>query len=157
MNGHAGWQPIATAPKDGTKVLLRKDGEIFVGWYDDKHDEKYAWWFVDSTEMEEKIEQPFGYSETFVRMNAWGKGHGPEEWRRLEELAELVAKQAAALKLAREAIGEVQDLIGESHGVYGLHLNGDESPWGELEQGGRFERLTLLNEALAAIDALKGE
>ena len=61
-------------------------------------------------------------------------------------------RQSAALKLAREAIGEVQDLIGESHGVYGLHLNGDESPWGELEQGGRFERLTLLNEALAAID-----
>ena len=58
----------------------------------------------------------------------------------------------SALKLARAALGEVQDLIGESHGVYGLHLNGDESPWGELEQGGRFERLTLLNEALAAID-----
>ena len=58
----------------------------------------------------------------------------------------------SALKLARAALGEVQDLIGESHGVYGLHLNGDESPWGELAQGGRFERLTLLNEALAAID-----
>ena len=68
-----------------------------------------------------------------------------------------VERQSAALKLAREAIGEVQDLIGGSHGVYGLHLNGDESPWGELEQGGRFERLTSLNEALAAIDALKGE
>ena len=69
-----------------------------------------------------------------------------------------VAQQSAALKLAWEALGEVQDLIGESHGVYGLHLNGDESPWGELEQGGRFERLTSLNEALAAIDeVLKGE
>lgn len=69
-----------------------------------------------------------------------------------------VERQSAALKLAREALGEVQDLIGESHGVYGLHLNGDESPWGELEQGGRFERLTSLNEALAAInEVLKGE
>ena len=68
-----------------------------------------------------------------------------------------IHEQSAALKLAKDAIGEVQDLIGESHGVYGLHLNGDESPWGELEQGDRFERLTLLNEALAAIDALKGE
>ena len=69
-----------------------------------------------------------------------------------------VAQQSSALKLAREALGEVQDLIGESHGVYGLHLNGDESPWGELEQGGRFERLTSLNEALAAInEVLKGE
>lgn len=68
-----------------------------------------------------------------------------------------VAQQSAALKLAWEALGEVQDLIGESHGVYGLHLNSDESPWGELEQGGRFERLTLLNEALAAIDNALGE
>ena len=72
--------------------------------------------------------------------------------------AKLLTKQSAALKLAREALGEVQDLIGESHGVYGLHLNGDESPWNELEQGGKFERLTSLNEALAAIDSLqKGE
>ena len=69
-------------------------------------------------------------------------------------LREQVEKLTAALKLSREALGEVQDLIGESHGVYGLHLNGDESPWNELEQGGEFERLTSLNEALAAIDAL---
>ena len=65
-----------------------------------------------------------------------------------------VAQQSAALKLARGALGEVQDLISESHGVYGLHLNGDESPWSESEQGGRFERLTTLPEALAAINAL---
>ena len=65
-----------------------------------------------------------------------------------------VERQSAALKLAREALTEVQDLIGESSGVYGLHLNGDESPWSEVEQGGRFERLTTLPEALAAIDAL---
>lgn len=69
-----------------------------------------------------------------------------------------VAQQSSALKLAREALGEVQDLIGESSGVYGLHLNGDESPWSEVEQGGRFERLTTLLEALAAInEVLKGE
>ena len=65
-----------------------------------------------------------------------------------------VERQSAALKLARVALGEVQDLIDDSHGVYGLHLNGDESPWSEVEQGGRFERLTTLPEALAAIDAL---
>lgn len=68
-----------------------------------------------------------------------------------------VERQSAALKLAKEALTEVQDLIGESSGVYGLHLNSDESPWSEVEQGGRFERLTTLLEALAAIDALKGE
>ena len=30
----------------------------------------------------------------------------------------------------------VRSLINESGGVYGLHLNGDNSPWGELEKGG---------------------
>ena len=69
-------------------------------------------------------------------------------------IIDAIEAQSAALKLAREALGEVQDLISESHGVYGLHLNGDESPWSEIEQGGRFERLTTLPEALAAIDAL---
>ena len=70
----------------------------------------------------------------------------------------LIDRKSSALKLARAALVEVQDLIGESQGVYGLHLNGDESPWDEIEQGGRFERLTSLNEALAAIDSLlKGE
>jgi hypothetical protein len=29
---------------------------------------------------------------------------------------------------------------------YGLHLNGDPSPWDELLPGGRFERLTNLVE-----------
>ena len=37
--------------------------------------------------------------------------------------------------------------------VVRLHLNGDNSPWSEIEQGGRFERLTTMPEALAAIDA----
>ena len=68
-----------------------------------------------------------------------------------------VERQSAALKLARDAITEIQGLIEESHGVYGLHMNGDDSPWNELEQGGRFERLTTLNEALAAINEVLGE
>ena len=67
-----------------------------------------------------------------------------------------VERQSAALKLAKDALGEMQDLIDESYGVYGLHLNGDESPWSELEQGGRFERLITLNEALAAINEVLG-
>ena len=67
-----------------------------------------------------------------------------------------IERQSAALKLAKDALGEMQDLIDESYGVYGLHLNGDESPWSELEQGGRFERLITLNEARAAINEVLG-
>ena len=63
----------------------------------------------------------------------------------LVEQAELLAAQNEAL---RSALEEVKSLIGETTGVYGLHLNGDLSPWAEIEQGGRFERLTLLDDAL---------
>ena len=33
----------------------------------------------------------------------------------------------------------VRELINNSQGIYGLHLNGDPSPWQEIEEGGRFE------------------
>lgn len=47
------------------------------------------------------------------------------------------------------AIKAVQDLINESHGVYGLHLNGDLSPWDELLEGGKYEEWLLpLSKAL---------
>lgn len=47
----------------------------------------------------------------------------------------------------------VRGLINESEGVYGLHLNGDVSPWAELEQGGRYEEwLRDFNEAEDEID-----
>lgn len=41
---------------------------------------------------------------------------------------------------------EVWDLVAESQGVAGLHLNGDIAPWEELLPGGRFERLSSLPE-----------
>lgn len=50
-------------------------------------------------------------------------------------------------------VDEIDSLIGESTGVYGLHQNGDPSPWHELLAGGRFQRLDL-GEARAAVDRL---
>lgn len=68
-----------------------------------------------------------------------------EEYRLLEQQNLALA---AAIEAKNAALQEVADLIGESSGVYGLHLNGDPAPWEELEQGGRFERLTSLHDAL---------
>jgi hypothetical protein len=49
-------------------------------------------------------------------------------------------------------IKAVAELINDSQGVYGLHLNGDPSPWDELLQGGIFEEwlvdFSKANEAL---------
>ena len=44
-------------------------------------------------------------------------------------------------------VHDVDDLMGNSHGVTGLHLNGDVAPWSDLGEGGRFE--PWLGEALA--------
>ena len=56
----------------------------------------------------------------------------------------------AELEKAREASGalvdEIDDLMHESDGVAGLHLNGDVADWSELVPGGRFERLSSLED-----------
>lgn len=69
----------------------------------------------------------------------------------IREAADTIDAQTAQIVRLRDAltsvIGEVDDLIGESSGVYGLRLNGDPSPWGEVVAGGRFERLGALEEA----------
>jgi len=50
-----------------------------------------------------------------------------------------------------KAVDAVCDLIGESEGVTGLHLNGDIATWGELLRGGAFE------EWLSALSDVIGE
>ena len=45
----------------------------------------------------------------------------------------------AALQAADELAQAVDDLIAQSTGVSGLHMNGDLAPWEELVEGGRFE------------------
>lgn len=62
-------------------------------------------------------------------------------------LAELDAKTEALTGL----VDDIDGLAGESDGVAGLHLNGDVATWGELLPGGRFERLTNLDAARAAL------
>lgn len=44
-------------------------------------------------------------------------------------------------EIKRLAIGilAVQQLIDNSQGVYGLHLNGEPAPWSDLQTGGRYE------------------
>jgi len=42
-----------------------------------------------------------------------------------------------------EGLLAVADLISDSHGVAGLHLNGDVASWDELRTGGRFESWLL--------------
>lgn len=65
--------------------------------------------------------------------------------------AQLIAAAPELLEALRTLIGEVDGLVGESHGVAGLHLNGDVALWDELTPGGRFERLSSLDDARALV------
>lgn len=55
VDGEIGWQPIETAPKDGTWVLACREGSKIpmVSAYDDDDDEKYgARWFTFNLALE---------------------------------------------------------------------------------------------------------
>lgn len=67
--------------------------------------------------------------------------------------AKLFKAAPALLEALQGLLSDIEGLIGESGGVYGLHMNGDPSPWNELDEGGRFERLSNLSAAHAAIRA----
>lgn len=68
-------------------------------------------------------------------------------------LAHLERERDEARSHLQAVVSEVQNLIGESHGVYGLHLNGDAAPWSEIVAGGRFERIASVDAAREYIDA----
>jgi hypothetical protein len=56
---------------------------------------------------------------------------------------ELMQEHADRIKTLEAGIESVTELIENSNGVYGLHLNGDPAPWGDLSTGGRFEEWLL--------------
>jgi hypothetical protein len=50
---------------------------------------------------------------------------------------------ANRIKVLEAGIKSVEELIADSEGVYGLHLNGDGAPWESLRAGGSFEEWLL--------------
>lgn len=68
-----------------------------------------------------------------------------------------MSKQRQALEAAKALLEDIVSLIGESSGVYGLHLNGNASPWDEIIKGGGFERLPDLIETAQTIEAALAE
>lgn len=71
----------------------------------------------------------------------------------LAQLAESQAARLAAEQMVermKKGLDAVTDLIAESHGVAGLHLNGDIATWDELRKGGRFDTWLIdFDEALS--------
>jgi hypothetical protein len=71
------------------------------------------------------------------------------------EAADEIERLTAYAETLERGIRAVEELIGDSRGVYGLHRNGDVSPWDELRTSGRFEEWLL--DFDAALDAIPDE
>lgn len=84
---------------------------------------------------------------------AIGPTDGSEEFTRDVVLAAFVAGRDDSIVagLALSLVQDLGELIDNSRGVYGLHLNGDPAPWEELTAGGRFEAW------LSSFDRIKAE
>lgn len=69
-----------------------------------------------------------------------------------ENIASILAHveaQEAEIERLRAGLRAVSDLIDESHGVAGLHRNGDVAPWSDLRTGGKYEEwLVAFDDAL---------
>lgn len=57
----------------------------------------------------------------------------------------------------RRLVDDLCILVGESDGVYGLHKNGDLSPWSEILPGGSFVRLSAMQDAVALCEGERYE
>lgn len=75
-----------------------------------------------------------------------------EDAAELEANARLIAAAPELLEALEGLLDDVYGLMRESEGVAGLHLNGDVADWASLDEGGRFERLSNMSAARAAID-----
>ena len=68
------WQPIETAPKDGTQILLcQENWGPWVGWWGTHDGGRDDWWFLDpSVDSRDKL-------------NCWLLTSGPTHWMPLPE------------------------------------------------------------------------
>jgi len=79
-----------------------------------------------------------------------------QERRVSKREVELASQRDELLAALEKLSGDVEALMKESCGVYGLHQNSNPAPWGELVAGGRHEEWLLsLSDAAELIAKLK--
>lgn len=106
------WQPIDTAPLDGTIVLLHKSGEVFAGWYEesDGYGCVYGWNFVDDS----TVNLQFATDGDYIIPNAFGKEHGPTHWMPLPKAPDV------------ETDDEVRDTVLNPLALWGKEMSNEQ-------------------------------
>lgn len=79
-----GWQPIETAPKDGTDVLIWKDmGDtpvVHIAWYRSKEEWEDSGKYCGFCETIEEWEGWWSYTENSVSQSKLDGHHAPTHW-----------------------------------------------------------------------------
>jgi len=97
-----------------------------------------------------QINQGDGYAMWRLLKNLFGFAAAPEM---AAERDRLLVKNEKLIKALDGLVTAIDDLVSESHGVDGLHLNGDVAPWDELLPGGQYESwLEAVDPARAILD-----
>jgi len=137
------WMVLCSAPHEVAHIASRfKDG-----WRSRSQEEANAHRIVACWNACQWIS-----TEELVDIANTGGMLGPRD-----DIAQIAKQRDGLANALRDLLSDVDGLMGESTGVYGLHMNGDVSPWSELEEGGRFERLPSMSKARAAIARYSGE
>ena len=75
-----------------------------------------------------------------------------------DHLSQGIQKLAVENEILRKGLRAVEALISDSHGVSGLHLNGDVAPWDELRMDGAYsDWLADFDTAMDLIDGVPAE
>jgi len=82
---------------------------------------------------------------------------GGEQGDLLARAADELERLEACRRQLLCGITAVKNLIDNSDGVTGLHLNGDDAPWAELRSDGRYPWLVPLDVALEQLAESKPE
>lgn len=80
----------------------------------------------------------------------------PEQLAEALANARLIAAAPELLEALEALVDDINALVSESHGVAGLHRNGDVATWDEILPGGRFERISGLELAESVIAKATG-
>ena len=83
------------------------------------------------------------------------KRHCDRHYQRAAIQPDPDARQADLAKAAITALHDIDDIVANSEGVSGLHLNGDIAPWSEIMDGGAYgawlQSVERLREAIRAL------
>ena len=134
------WQPIETAPRDGTVILLAKEEQVVAGWWSDAKETQcstgtpYPWCFMDDhTDFDEDASVEAGAG--LIQPNGWqDNSNGPTHWQPLPAppattdddafLTRILAAAQASEPVTAEDVAQLRQLADWADAAPPAHWDG---------------------------------